>query len=98
MESSAELRLVHLSDTTLRDGEQMPGASLDPAAKVTIARLLGAAGVSSIDAGFPASSATEIEAIRNIVAADPGPVISALCRTKLEDIDLAWESLSECPA
>ncbi|MBV9084169.1 MAG: hypothetical protein JOZ62_15945 [Acidobacteriaceae bacterium] len=92
-----KLRKVHLSDTTLRDGEQMPGAALDPEAKVEIATLLAQAGVSSVDAGFPACGSDEIEAIQRIVQADCGIVVSALCRTLISDIDLAWESLSEAP-
>jgi len=96
-ETPPKLRLVHLSDTTLRDGEQMPGAALDPDSKLAIARLLGEAGVSSIDAGFPACGASEVESIRKIVAANLAPGISALCRTVHSDIDRAWESLSECP-
>lgn len=89
------LRTVHFSDTTLRDGEQMPGASLDPAAKLRIARALAEAGVASIDAGFPVCAATEIEAIQRIVREVPGPTISALCRTVREDIDKAWEALAD---
>lgn len=96
-DAERKLRTVHLSDTTLRDGEQMPGAALHPDAKLEIAMLLGEAGVSSIDAGFPACGPDEIEAIRRIVQANPGPGISALCRTLRKDIDLAWESLAEAP-
>lgn len=88
-------RTIHFSDTTLRDGEQMPGASLEPAQKVRIAQALAEAGVASIDAGFPASSAGEIEAIQRIVREVSGPSISALCRTLPGDIDKAWEALSQ---
>ncbi len=97
MNAMTKPRLVYLSDTTLRDGEQMPGASLDPSAKVTIAKLLGEAGVSSIDAGFPACGASEVEAVRRVADASPGPVVSALCRTLRDDIDRAWDSLADCP-
>ena len=93
--SSTPVRTVHFSDTTLRDGEQMPGASLQPTEKVAIARALAEAGVSSIDAGFPASAPSEIEAIQRIVREVPGCSISALCRTLPGDIDKAWEALSE---
>jgi 2-isopropylmalate synthase len=88
-------RLIHFSDTTLRDGEQMPGAALNPSEKLRIAHALAEAGVSSIDAGFPACSADEVEAIRNIAAALPATSVSALCRTLRSDIDLAWEALSD---
>jgi 2-isopropylmalate synthase len=89
------VRTVHFSDTTLRDGEQMPGAALGPDDKVVIARALARAGVTSIDAGFPASSADEVEAIRRIVREVPGPSISAFCRTVHGDIDKAAEALAE---
>lgn len=84
---------VFLSDTTLRDGEQMPGVRLDADAKVAIALALADAGIHSIDAGSPAASATEIEAIRRIVKEVHGPVITAHCRTLASDIDKAAEAL-----
>jgi len=95
MAPTAKARRVHISDTTLRDGEQMPGASLDAAQKVRIAQALADAGVDSIDAGFPASSPLEIEAVRRIVQEVEGPSISVLCRTMRADVDRAWEALSE---
>src|SRR3954463_10736852 len=88
-------RLIHFSDTTMRDGEQMPGAALSPPEKLRIARALAEVGVSSIDAGFPACSADEVEAVRKIAAELPAISVSALCRTLRSDIDLAWEALSE---
>ncbi len=91
----SDLRTVHFSDTTLRDGEQMPGAALEPEAKLRIALALAGAGVASIDAGFPACSWSEIEAIRRIADTVPDPIISALCRTVRVDINKAWEALSE---
>jgi len=89
------LRIIHFSDTTLRDGEQMPGAALTGAQKVEIARALQQAGVSSIDAGFPACAPSEIDAIRQVAAAVPQMNVSALCRTLRSDIDLAWEALEQ---
>jgi 2-isopropylmalate synthase len=89
------LRVIHFSDTTLRDGEQMPGAALSGEQKVVIARALQQAGVSSIDAGFPACAASEIAAIREVAAAVPQINVSALCRTLRSDIDLAWEALGD---
>jgi 2-isopropylmalate synthase len=91
----ASARLIHFSDTTLRDGEQMPGAALAPEEKLRIARALQAAGVASVDAGFPACAAGEIEAIRMIARELPTLSVSALCRTKNADIDLAWEALCD---
>ena len=87
--------LLFLSDTTLRDGEQMPGVRLNPDEKVEIARALTRAGIHSIDAGFPASSPEEIEAIRRIAKAVRGPVINAHCRTLKSDIDAAREALGD---
>ena len=89
------LRAVHFSDTTLRDGEQMPRAALGPEQKLRIARALAGAGIASIDAGFPACAPSEIEAIRRIVKEVPGPSISVLCRTLPGDIEKAWEALAE---
>lgn len=94
-DATAPPRIVHFSDTTLRDGEQMPGASLHPAQKLRIAEALAEVGVASIDAGFPACGRSEIEAIQLIVRSVKRPSISALCRTLKGDIDAAWEALSE---
>ncbi len=88
---------LYISDTTLRDGEQMPGGTLLPHEKVEIAKELEEIGVHSIDAGFPISHKNEIEAIREIVKSVKKPVITALCRAKKEDIDAAYEALSEAP-
>ncbi len=70
----------------------MPGASLEPDDKLEIALALADAGVKSIDAGFPASSASEIEAVRRIAKGVRGPVIMALCRALERDIDAAIAS------
>ena len=88
---------VLFSDTTLRDGEQMPGATLEPAEKLQIALALEELGVHSIDAGFPASSAADVEAIRLMAPAVKRPVLTALCRTLSSDIDLADEALDGRP-
>ena len=88
---------VLFSDTTLRDSEQMPGATLEPHEKLQIARALEAAGVHSLDAGFPASSQADIEAIRLMIGEIKGPVLTALCRTVRGDIDAAEEALSDNP-
>jgi 2-isopropylmalate synthase len=85
--------LLFLSDTTLRDGEQMPGVRLSPAEKVQIAEALERAGLHSIDAGFPAAGQEEIESIRQIAKTVRGPVINAHCRTLPADIDAAREAL-----
>jgi 2-isopropylmalate synthase len=89
---------VLFSDTTLRDGEQMPGATLEPADKLRIALALEEAGVHSLDAGFAASSPSEIEAIRQMVGNVKKPVLTSLCRTVRSDVDAAYEALHENPS
>ncbi|HVJ86626.1 MAG TPA: pyruvate carboxyltransferase [Caulifigura sp.] len=85
---------VMFSDTTLRDGEQMPGATLEPEDKVRIAVALEELGVHSIDAGFPASSQADVEAIRLINQAVSKPVLTCLARTLKGDIDAADAALA----
>jgi 2-isopropylmalate synthase len=88
---------VLFSDTTLRDGEQMPGATLEPEDKLRIALALEEAGVHSLDAGFPASSEQDVAAIRKMVGVVRKPVLTALCRTVKGDIDAADEALRGQP-
>ena len=88
---------VLFSDTTLRDGEQMPGATLEPFEKLQIARALQETGIHSLDAGFPASSEADIEAIRMMVGVITKPVLTALCRTVKSDIDAAERALDGNP-
>lgn len=88
---------VLFSDTTLRDGEQMPGATLEPDDKLRIAKALEAAGVHSLDAGFPASSEQDVEAIRRMIGVIKKPVLTALCRTVNSDIDAADRALDGNP-
>lgn len=88
---------VLFSDTTLRDGEQMPGATLEPHEKLQIAKALEEAGVHSLDAGFPASSEADVQAIRMMVGVIKGPVLTALCRTVRSDVDAADRALDGNP-
>lgn len=88
---------VLFSDTTLRDGEQMPGARLDPEEKLRIAKALQDAGVHSLDAGFPASSEVDVQAIRMMVGVITKPVLTALCRTLRSDVDVAERALEGNP-
>ena len=88
---------VLFSDTTLRDGEQMPGATLEPDDKLRIAQALEAAGVHSLDAGFPASSEQDVAAIRKMIGVIKKPVLTALCRTVNSDIDAADRALDGNP-
>lgn len=99
---------VRIFDTTLRDGEQSPGASLTSAEKLEIARQLARLGVDIIEAGFPAASPDDLEAVRRI-AQDVGnppptpftkgsrgdrvPVIAGLARANRGDIDKCWEAI-----
>ncbi|KAG0482909.1 hypothetical protein HPP92_010993 [Vanilla planifolia] len=92
---------VRIFDTTLRDGEQSPGATMTSEEKLAIARMLSRLGVDVIEAGFPASSPDDLEAVRSIAIevgnspADDGhvPVICALARCSKKDIDAAWEAV-----
>jgi len=80
-------------DTTLRDGEQVPGCQLNTVEKVMIARELEKLGVDVIEAGFPISSPGDFESVMEISKAVTKPIVCALTRAKKEDIDAAVESL-----
>ena len=87
---------VRIFDTTLRDGEQSPGASLTSAEKLQIARQLARLGVDVIEAGFPAASLDDLAAVRRIaseVGTEDGPVIAGLARANHDDIDTAWKAV-----
>jgi 2-isopropylmalate synthase len=84
---------VLIFDTTLRDGEQSPGISLDTAEKLEIADQLARLGVDIIEAGFPIASQGDFEAVEAIAKAVEGPTICALSRTGFKDIDRAWEAV-----
>src|SRR3989338_8235624 len=84
---------VVIFDTTLRDGEQAPGYTLDVPGKVAMARALDALGVDIIEAGFPIASPADSEAVRQSALAGRRPVIAALCRTRAQDIEEAARAL-----
>src|SRR5260221_13133806 len=87
---------VRISDPTLRDGEQSPGASLTSAEKMEIARYLAGMGVDIIEAGFPAASPDDLAAVKRIaeeVGKADGPIICGLARAVESDIDKAWEAV-----
>jgi 2-isopropylmalate synthase len=84
---------VRIFDTTLRDGEQSPGISLDVAEKLEIAEQLARLGVDIIEAGFPIASDGDFEAVEAIAKGVKGPVIAGLSRTGFQDIDRAWEAV-----
>ena len=87
-------RKIIIFDTTLRDGEQSPGFSMNPREKLEMARQLARLGVDVIEAGFPISSEDDFEAVK-LVAQNlkGGPTIAGLCRAKDIDIDRGWEAL-----
>ena len=89
--------LVRIFDTTLRDGEQSPGASMNVEEKLIVARQLAKLGVDIIEAGFAFSSRGDFEAVRRIASEVQGPVVCSLARAKPEDIDAAWEALKGAP-
>src|SRR5512139_4344041 len=96
---------VRIFDTTLRDGEQSPGATMTSTEKLEIARALARLRVDVIEAGFPAASPDDLAAVRAIAeqvgtAPAPGsgasapPIICGLARAARGDIDRAWEAVS----
>ena len=87
-------RLI-IFDTTLRDGEQSPGISLDAAEKLEIAEQLARLGVDYVEAGFPVASQGDFEAVQGIARAVRGPVIAGLSRTQVSDVDRCWEALRD---
>src|SRR5512145_814512 len=88
---------VKIFDTTLRDGEQSPGATMTSAEKLEVARALARLRVDVIEAGFPAASPDDLAAVQTIaeqVGRGPGaPMICALARTARGDIQQAWEGV-----
>lgn len=86
---------IIIFDTTLRDGEQSPGASLGVKEKVEIAKQLDKLGVDIIEAGFPVSSSGDFEAVKAVCRAVKRPVICALARANEEDIRTAYRALKE---
>jgi 2-isopropylmalate synthase len=84
---------VIIFDTTLRDGEQSPGASMNAAEKLHIARQLEKLGVDVIEAGFPAASAGDFDAVKLIAEKVKDAQVAALARASKPDIDRAWEAI-----
>lgn len=91
---------VTIFDTTLRDGEQSPGATMTSAEKLEVARGLARMGVDVIEAGFPAASPDDLEAVRKIAdevgnsaEGNAAPIICGLARCSKNDIDKAWEAV-----
>ncbi|MDP1853416.1 MAG: 2-isopropylmalate synthase [Candidatus Omnitrophota bacterium] len=86
---------IVIFDTTLRDGEQAPGASLNKEEKVEIARQLVSLGVDVIEAGFPVSSGGDFEAVKSVAGAVKGAAICGLARAVKKDIDAAYQALAK---
>ncbi|HOK53777.1 MAG TPA: 2-isopropylmalate synthase, partial [Armatimonadota bacterium] len=84
---------IKIFDTTLRDGEQSPGASMNIEEKLEVAKQLARLKVDVIEAGFPISSPGDFEAVKLIAQQVKGPAIAGLCRAVNEDIDRAWEAV-----
>src|SRR5256884_5525548 len=86
---------VLIFDTTLRDGEQSPGISLNVAEKFEIAQQLARLGVDVIEAGFPITSPGDFEAVESIAREVEGPIVAGLARTHVADIDAAYEAVKD---
>jgi 2-isopropylmalate synthase len=84
---------IRIFDTTLRDGEQSPGFSMNLNEKLQVAEQLALLGVDVIEAGFPMASDGDFQAVRAIAKQIDGPLIAGLARIKTADIDRAWEAL-----
>ncbi len=91
----SETRQITIFDTTLRDGEQSPGASMNLQEKLEIAQALIDLGVNVIEAGFPIASPGDFEAVREIATSFRGATICGLARSSDKDIDRAWEALKQ---
>jgi len=95
MSTSNKMRQIAIFDTTLRDGEQSPGCSMNLNEKLEVAQALADLEVDVIEAGFPITSVGDFEAVREIASSISGSTICGLARCRAPDIDRAWESLKE---
>lgn len=84
---------VFIFDTTLRDGEQSPGNTMNAQEKLRVAKQLEALGVDIIEAGFPIASEGDFESVKQIAEAVKGSEVAGLARANFEDIDRAWEAV-----
>ena len=91
----SDMDKVYIFDTTLRDGEQSPGVSLNAQEKIEIARQLERLGVDIVEAGFPFSSPGDLEAVRAVAREVRGPSIAALAHANPGAVDAAWEAIKE---
>jgi 2-isopropylmalate synthase len=91
----ADPAVIRVFDTTLRDGEQSPGATMTIGEKLQIAEQLVRLNVDIIEAGFPAASPGDLAAVKEIAHRIHGPAIAGLARTNFSDIDAVWEGVRE---
>ncbi|MEM9646590.1 MAG: 2-isopropylmalate synthase, partial [Planctomycetota bacterium] len=91
-------RQIRIFDTTLRDGEQSPGCSMNLPEKLEVAQALAELGVDVIEAGFPVASPGDFESVRQIAATVRGSTICGLARCNDKDIDAAWDALKGAPS
>lgn len=93
------MRKIDIFDTTLRDGEQSAGVNLNTIEKIEIAKQLERLGVDIMEAGFPAASPGDLDAVRQIASIIKSSSVTGLARCVTSDIDAAWEALkvAECP-
>src|SRR5260370_27841812 len=95
MSDAVDPTRVLVFDTTLRDGEESRGISLNAQEKLEIAQQLARLGVDVIEAGFPITSPGDFEAVQAIAQTVDGPVIAGLARTHVADIDAAWGAVRD---
>jgi len=93
----SQIELIRIFDTTLRDGEQSPGFTMNAEEKLLMAQQLAKLGVNTIEAGFAAASPGDFESVREIGHSIKGPLVVSLARTRLEDVDAAAEALKGSP-
>src|SRR6266567_7019262 len=94
-DSTTNTNRVIIFDTTLRDGEQSPGASMNLAEKLEVARALADLGVDIIEAGFPIASPGDFEAVQAIAREVHGPIVAGLARANPADVERAWEAVRD---
>ena len=96
--NTSEKRQIRIFDTTLRDGEQSPGASMNLSEKLEVAQMLTDLGVDIIEAGFPIASPGDFEAVKQIAQTVRGSTICGLARCSDKDIDAAWNAVKYAPS
>src|SRR5216684_3192939 len=94
-QGSSSVERVQIFDTTLRDGEQSPGATMNVEEKLVIARQLERLGVDVIEAGFAASSEGDFEAVSKVAEAVKAPIVLSLARTREGDITRALKAVEK---